>query len=63
MHGDGLHVKEADVLTEHGAVEPLAVHPVARETVLDSESAMLIGAAAAAAVSMRSTYKSQRARG
>ena len=56
--GDGSHVKETNVLTEHATVEPPAVHPVAQDTVHDSESAMLIPAAAAA-VSLRSTHKAK----
>ena len=51
-HGDGSHEKEANVLTEHAAGKLLAAHPAPHLTVHDSESAMLI-TAAAAAVSMR----------
>ena len=56
--GDGSHVKEATVLTEHATVEPPAVHPEAQDTVHDSESAMLISAVAPA-VSLRSTHKAK----
>ena len=52
-HGDGSHVKEANVLTEHAAVEWLAVHPAAKVAGQDSESAMVV-IVAATAVSMRS---------
>lgn len=56
------HVKEADAVTEHATVEPLALHPAAQFAVHDSESSLLIKAAATA-VSMRPTHKRQRARG
>ena len=55
-HGDGLHEKEANVLTEHAAGKLLAAHSAPHLTVHDSESAMLI-TAAAAAVSMRMHVK------
>ena len=51
-HRDGLHEKEANVLTEHAAGKLLAAHPAPHLTVHDLESAVLI-TAAAAAVSMR----------
>ena len=39
-HGDGSHVKDANVPDERVVGEPLAVHPVAHLTGHDSESAM-----------------------
>ena len=46
------HVKEANALTEHAALEPLAVPPAAQFTVHVSELAMLI-TAVTTTVSMR----------
>ena len=54
-HAGGSPVKEANVLTEHAAAEPLAVDPAAHFNVHDSGSAVLI-TAAATAVNMRSTH-------
>ena len=51
VHGDGSHVKDARPRSGDAAVELLAVYPAAQFTVQDSESAMLI-TAAATAVSM-----------
>ena len=51
-HGNESHVNEANVLTEHAAEEPLAVHPAVHFAVRDSESAMLI-TDAATTVSLR----------
>ena len=54
-------MKEANVLTEHAAAEPLAVDPAAHIKVHDSGSAVLI--TAATAVNMRSTHTKEGARG
>ena len=40
MHGDGSHVKDAKLPSEHAAVELLAMYPAAQFTVPDSDSAM-----------------------
>ena len=42
VHGDGWHVKDLRLAREYGAAELLAVHPVARVTAHDTESAVLV---------------------
>ena len=41
-HGEGSHVKDAQIPSERAAVALLAVHPVCQATVHDAESAILV---------------------
>ena len=61
-HGDESHVKEANVLTEHAAVERPSDHPAAQVTAHESESARPLHAGETAS-GMRSSPHGQGARG